>query len=74
MFSSELKRQIAEKVQQVLKETNHPELLGGEISFFLHVDGAEAWSWANIHNNGCRIMNVHPCYLKNRQLSGNQLT
>jgi hypothetical protein len=24
----------------------------GEISFHLHVDGAENWSWADIKNNG----------------------
>ena len=52
MFSPELKNQIAEQIQQLLAETNHPELPEGEINFLLHVDGAEAWSWANIHNNG----------------------
>jgi hypothetical protein len=52
MFSVRQKRQIAEKVQQILRETNHPELPTGEISFQLHVDGAESWSWADIRNNG----------------------
>lgn len=52
MFSVEQKRSIAEKVQQILRETGHPELPKGEIKFFLHVDGAEAWSWADIRNNG----------------------
>jgi hypothetical protein len=46
------KREIAEKIQQVLKETNHPELPEGEISFHIHVDGAESWSFADIQNNG----------------------
>ena len=50
MFSMTQKREIAEKIQQILKETNHPELPEGEISFHLHVDGAE--SWADIKNNG----------------------
>ena len=54
MFSTELKREIASKVQEILRETNHPELPKGEISFLLHIDGAEAWSWANIRNNGER--------------------
>ena len=52
MFSVRQKREIAEKVQQILRETNHPELPSGEISFQLHVEGAEEWSWADITNNG----------------------
>lgn len=52
MFSIRQKREIAEKVQQVLRDSGHPELPEGEISFHLHVIGKETWSWANIHNNG----------------------
>jgi hypothetical protein len=52
MFSVAQKREIAEKVQRILRETNHPELPAGEIQFALHVDGAESWSWADIRNNG----------------------
>jgi hypothetical protein len=52
MFSVRQKREIAEKVQQVLRETNHPELPKGEIQFHLRVYGAEEWSWADIENNG----------------------
>ena len=52
MFSVRQKREIADKVQKVLRETNHPELPEGEIQFLLHVDGKEGWSWADIHNNG----------------------
>lgn len=52
MFSVEQKRDIAEKVQKILRETRHPELPEGEIPFRLHVDGAESWSWADISNNG----------------------
>ena len=51
MFSVTQKRDIADKVQQILKETNHPELPDGEIQFNLHVKGAEGWSWADIRNN-----------------------
>jgi len=51
MFSLRQKREIADKIQQILRETNHPELPDGEITFFLHVDGAEDWSWADIKNN-----------------------
>lgn len=52
MFSTQQKRDIANKVQSILRETNHPELPTGEINFSLHVDGAESWSWADIRNNG----------------------
>jgi len=53
MFSVDQKREISEKIQRILRETNHPELPTGEISFMIHVNGAEAWSWADIKNNGC---------------------
>lgn len=52
MFSVQQKREISEKVQQILRATNHPELPQGEIRFSLHVDGAASWSWADIRNNG----------------------
>jgi hypothetical protein len=51
MFSVNQKREIANKVQQILRETNHPELPEGEIQFTLKVHGAESWSWAEIKNN-----------------------
>lgn len=51
MFSMAQKRQIADAVQQILRNTQHPELPAGEIFFTLHVDGAEPWSWADIKNN-----------------------
>lgn len=52
MFSVRQKREIADRVQQVLRDTNHPELPAGEIQFHLHVKGAESWSWTDIRNNG----------------------
>ena len=52
MFSIQQKRDIADQVQGILRETGHPELPEGEIQFHLHVDGAESWSWADIRNNG----------------------
>lgn len=52
MFSVRQKRIIAEKVQEILRETNHPELPENEIEFFLHVQGATPISWADIRNNG----------------------
>jgi hypothetical protein len=55
MFSIALKKEISEKIQKILQETNHDELPEGEIKFILHVDGAEDWSWANITNNSQNI-------------------
>ena len=52
MFSVQQKKDISEKIQKILRETNHPELPEEEIEFQLHVKGAEVWSWANIQNNG----------------------
>ena len=61
MFSVREKRMISEKVQDLLKETNHSELPDREIQFHLHVDGAESWSWADIKNNGAvSEPNVNP--------------
>jgi hypothetical protein len=52
MFSIRQKREIAEAVQRILRATNHPELpKDGEITFSLHVEGAESSSWADIENN-----------------------
>lgn len=58
MFSSELKSEIADKVQKVLQETKHPELPDGEIQLLLHVDGAEGGEWANIRNNNPAPMDL----------------
>lgn len=52
MFSKQQKREISDKVQVILQDTKHVELPDGEISFHLHVDGKESWSWADICNNG----------------------
>ena len=53
MFSVRQKREIAEAIQKILRDTNHPELPLGEIQFIIRIDGAEPWwSWAVIRNNG----------------------
>jgi hypothetical protein len=53
MFSIQQKRDISDAVQKILRATLHPELpISGEISFDLHVRGAESWSYADIKNNG----------------------
>lgn len=63
MFSIQQKRDIADKIQQILKETKHIELPEGEIEFHIHVKGKESWSWADIKNNGQVInpeLNANP--------------
>ena len=61
MFSVKQKRDIANKIQGILKETLHPELPKDEIQFHLHVEGAEGWSWADIKNNGAiEKPNINP--------------
>jgi hypothetical protein len=52
MFSVQQKRDIADKVQAILRETGHPELPKEEIQFRLFVHGATSMSWADIRNNG----------------------
>jgi hypothetical protein len=52
MFSVQQKRAISNEIQKLLKSTGHPELPVGEITFCLRIEGAEDWSWAEIHNNG----------------------
>ena len=52
MFSVGQKREISDKIQKILKDTNHPELPDGEVSFLIRVEGEKSWSWAEIRNNG----------------------
>lgn len=52
MFSVKQKRHIADEIQRILRETQHPELPLGEIQFLISVKGKEPWSYAIIQNNG----------------------
>jgi hypothetical protein len=52
MFSVRQKRDIAARIQAILRNTNHPELPDGEIEFYLRVEGKSPLSWAFIRNNG----------------------
>jgi len=51
MFSVVQKREISDKIQKIIRDTDHPELPNGEVSFHIHINGAENWSWADIENN-----------------------
>jgi len=52
MFSVAQKREIADVLQKHLRSLGHPELPDDEVSFDLHIEGKESWSWADIRNNG----------------------
>ena len=61
MFSVRQKREIASKIQRILRDTKHPELPEGEIEFLIRINGAKAWSWADIKNNGAvPVPSVNP--------------
>ena len=51
MFSFEEKHKIAQVVENVIREINHPEMDNNNIQFQLHVEGKEGWSWADITEN-----------------------
>lgn len=51
MFSVRQKREISDKIQNIIRATNHPELPKHNIEFEIRIKGAESWSWAVIKNN-----------------------
>ena len=51
MFSRKQKNKIAEEVEKLLLSFNHPEMPKKKPRFLLHVEGKEAWSWADIEPN-----------------------
>ena len=65
MFSRQQKREISMRVQAILQSTADEELPDGEIQFILHVDGEDAWSWANIRNNSARDLPVPNVLIQN---------
>jgi hypothetical protein len=65
MLSTEEKKKISAKIQAILQEINDDELPDGEINFILHIDGKEAWSWANIRNSSQKDVPVPETIVKN---------
>ena len=51
MFSLNEKKIIAEGVEKLLLNLNHPEMPKQRPIFDLHVAGKESWSWADIKPN-----------------------
>jgi len=72
VFSEKEKRKIAEAVEKVLLEIDHPEMPKDKPMFHLHVDGKEAWSWADIIPNWAhdekRTTNPNPWNEKARDI------
>ena len=51
MFSVKEKRKIAEEIEKLLLNLDHPEMPKDKPVFKLRVDGKESWSWAEIKPN-----------------------
>lgn len=65
MFSMNEKRKLAEAVEKLLLDLNHPEMPKEKPEFTLSVNGKEDWSWAEIGPNwkfdsGVKKMGVNP--------------
>ena len=65
MLNIHVKKELVEVIQTLLQNVNDSELPDGEISFILHVDGAEGWSWANIRNAADKNVEVPDCLVTN---------
>ena len=51
MFSMKQKQHIASELEKILLELKHPEMPTSKPMFFLRVEGAQDWSWAEIEPN-----------------------
>jgi len=51
MFSMAQKKEISQKVEELLLSYKHPEMPGEKVEFHLKVVGKESWSWADIEPN-----------------------
>jgi len=51
MFSMEQKKEIAQKVEELLLSFNHTEMPTEKPQFTLNIAGKESWSWAVIEPN-----------------------
>jgi len=51
VFSVKEKQFIANQIERILLELNHPEMPKEKPVFKLHVKGKEEWSWADITPN-----------------------
>ena len=73
MFSVAEKRKIAEVIEKTLLELKHPEMPTEKPRFKIHIDGKEAWSFADIEPNwvfddGVKPMGVNPFNEESREI------
>ncbi len=65
MLHSQVKKDIAQEIQVLLRSIVDSELPEGEINFILHIDGKEDWSWANIRNDSHKNVPVPDILVQN---------
>jgi len=74
MFSVAEKRKIAEAVEKVILELDHPEMPKERPDFFMRILGKESWSWAEIKPNWmfnkANPPSVNPWNEKSREMMG----
>lgn len=51
MFSPDNKTFLSSAIEYLLLNLHHPEMPTERPRFYLHVDGGESWSWADIDPN-----------------------
>lgn len=51
MFSMDQKKKIAAEIEKLLLSFDHPEMPTEKPNFHLHIDGKQAWSFAEIDPN-----------------------
>jgi len=69
MFSKEQKQFIAKEFEKIILRLDHPEMPKEKPIFQLHIEGKEAWSWADIEPNW--IYDKHNSY-ENKSKEGSE--
>ena len=57
MFSVKEKQWLAYRIEDLIKELNHPEMNNENVRFNIHIDGAAIWSYADITDNKTAVEN-----------------
>jgi len=60
MFSKQEKMKIAQAIEDVLLEIDHPEMPKENPKFEIHIVGKESWSWADVIPNWCYSKDCQP--------------
>ena len=51
MFSVKEKQKLSRKIEELIRELNHPEMDNSNIRFKIHIDGMDKLSYADITDN-----------------------